>query len=49
MEKVYLTMKNAGAVNIAIGIIMLITGITLGVMSIVYGGILLKRKSDVEF
>ncbi len=49
MEKVYHTMKNAGAVNIVIGIILLVTGVTLGVLSIVYGSILLKRKSDLEF
>ncbi len=49
MERIYHTMKNAGAVNIAIGIILIITGITMGVLSIVYGSILLKRKSDLEF
>ena len=30
MEKVYKTMRNTGAANIAIGIIMIVTGLTAG-------------------
>lgn len=49
MEKVYTTMRNAGACNIALGIIVLVTGLVTGIISIVYGSILLKRKNDIEF
>jgi hypothetical protein len=35
--------------NIVLGIVILATGVTVGVMSIVSGSILLKRKSDLEF
>lgn len=49
MEKVYKTMRNAGACNITIGIIVLVTGVVVGIMAIVSGGILLKRKSEITF
>lgn len=49
MEKVYKTMRNAGAVNIVIGIILLVVGITAGILTITCGGSLLKRKSEITF
>ncbi|MCC2255847.1 hypothetical protein LKD70_15750 [Ruminococcus sp. CLA-AA-H200] len=49
MEKAYLTMKNSGAGNIAIGIIVLVMGITVGVLSIVSGANLLKNKREITF
>lgn len=49
MEKVYKTMQRAGACSIAIGIIMLVTGLTVGIMSIVSGSLLLRRKDDITF
>ena len=49
MEKAYLTMKNSGAGSIAIGIIVLVVGITVGVLSIVSGANLLKHKSEITF
>ncbi len=49
MERVYKTMRNAGACNITIGVIVLVTGVVVGIMSIVSGGILLKRKSEITF
>lgn len=49
MEKVYTTMKNAGACNITIGVVVLVTGVVAGIISIVYGSVLLKRKNDIEF
>ena len=39
MERVYKTMRNTGAV----------TGLTVGIISIVNGALLLKRKSEIEF
>ena len=44
MEKVYKTMQRTGACSIAVGVIILVTGVTVGIMSIVCGGLLLKRK-----
>lgn len=49
MEKIYKTMRNTGAMNITVGIIILVTGVTVGILSIVSGGVLLKRKSDIVF
>ena len=49
MEKAYLTMKNSGAGSIAIGIIVLVGGITVGVLSIVSGASLLKHKREITF
>lgn len=49
MEKVYKTMRNIGVSNIAIGIIMIVAGLSAGAMAIVSGAILLKRKSEITF
>lgn len=49
MERVYKTMRNTGAGCIAVGIIMAVTGLTVGIISIVNGSLLLKRKSEIEF
>lgn len=49
MEKVYRTMRNVGAGSIAIGIVALAAGLAVGIMAIVNGALLLKRKGDIEF
>ena len=49
MEKAYSAMKNSGAGSIAVGIIILVVGITAGVLSIVSGANLLKHKSEITF
>lgn len=46
-EKIYKTMSRTGACSIAVGIVTLVTGITAGVLMIVSGSRLLKRKSDI--
>ena len=46
-EKVYKTMTGAGAGNIAVGIVGLVTGIVSGILMIVNGARLLKRKSEI--
>jgi hypothetical protein len=48
-EKIYKTMAVTGAGNIALGVVVLICGITCGVLSIVSGARILKRKSDIIF
>ena len=49
MERVYKTMRNTGAGCIAVGIIIAVTGLAVGIISIVNGALLLKRKSEIEF
>lgn len=46
-ERVYKTMTGAGAGNIAVGIVVLVTGIVSGILMIVNGARLLKRKSEI--
>ncbi|MCI8483921.1 MAG: hypothetical protein HFH41_06240 [Lachnospiraceae bacterium] len=48
-EKVYRTMTVTGAGNIALGIVVLVSGIACGVLAIVSGAKILKRKSDIIF
>ena len=48
-EKVYKVMGSTGAGSLALGIIVLETGIVTGVLMIVNGAKLLKRKSDLTF
>ena len=47
MERVYKTMRNTGAGCIAVGIIIAVTGLAVGIISIVNGALLLKRKSEI--
>ena len=45
-EKIYKAMKNTGALNIAVGIVTLVTGIASGILLIVSGANLLKKKEE---
>ena len=49
MEKVYKAMRNTGVSNIAIGIIMIVAGVSTGVIAIISGANLLKKKSHLSF
>lgn len=49
MEKIYRTMRNAGAWSIVLGTVITVVGLTVGIMTIVNGSILLKRKSEITF
>ena len=49
MERVYKTMRNTGAGCIAIGVIIAVTGLTVGLISSVNGALLLNRKSEIDF
>lgn len=46
-EKIYKTMSSTGAYSLAVGIIVLTTGIVTGIMMIVNGARLLKKKSEI--
>ncbi|MFV0344608.1 MAG: hypothetical protein ACK5JH_17260 [Anaerocolumna sp.] len=48
-EKIYITMKSVGVWNLVIGILLIIAGIASGVLMIIGGGKLLKKKSEILF
>ncbi|WP_167957389.1 hypothetical protein [Anaerosporobacter faecicola] len=48
-EKVYKTMRSVGTSNLVLGICMIVFGIGVGVATIVSGGRLLNKKSDILF
>ena len=47
MEKIYKTMRNTGAASIAVGVIVASVGLAAGIIAIVNGALLLKRKSEI--
>ncbi len=48
-EMLYRSMRFSGAVNITLGIILLVVGIVSGVMLLISGGKLLNGKSRILF
>ena len=48
-EKLYKTMGVSGAGNITIGIISLVTGVVSGVLLIITGARIQKKRSDIMF
>lgn len=48
-ERLYKTMRNAGIGNLVFGILMIVVGVTAGVLSIVTGAKLLRSKSKILF
>lgn len=48
-EKTYKTMSATGAGNIALGIVVLVSGVVCGVLAIVNGARLLRKKSEIIF
>ena len=48
-EKAYKTLKAVGGGDIALGVIILITGIACGILAIINGAKLLRSKSDLIF
>lgn len=48
-EKVYKTMRNVGAWNIAFGVVLIVIGVTVGILQIIHGGKLLSSKKDITF
>ena len=49
MEKAYKAMTAAGAANIVTGVIMIVAGVSAGIVTIVQGARLLKHKKEVIF
>lgn len=48
-EKIYNTMKSTGVVSFVFGIVTICIGIATGIVMIVNGARLLKRKSEIMF
>lgn len=48
-EKIYKTMRGAGAWNIALGVVLLVIGIASGILMIINGAKLLSDKSKILF
>ena len=46
-EKLYKTMSTTGAGSLVLGIVVIVTGITAGVLMIVNGGKLLKKRREI--
>ena len=49
MEKAYLAMKKSGTGSLVHGIINVVVGVTAGILSIVNGADLLKKKKSITF
>ncbi len=48
-ERVYKTMRNVGGWNIALGVVVIVVGVSVGILQIIHGGRLLGAKKDVTF
>ena len=48
-EQAYKTMKSVGIFNLIFGIVTIVAGVSAGVVLIVTGGRLLKKKSNILF
>lgn len=48
-EKIYSTMKSVGIGNLVTGILIIVLGIAGGILMIISGAKLLKKKSDILF
>lgn len=48
-ERAYKTMSKAGAWNIVFGVILIVMGLSIGVMQIINGGKLLSDKKELTF
>lgn len=48
-EKTYKLMKHTGAFTIVLGIVAMVAGVAIGVLSIINGAKLIKGKSYISF
>ncbi len=49
MEKIYHTMKSVGVWNLVMGILLIVAGIVSGILLILNGAKLLRKKSELLF
>lgn len=48
-EKLYRTLKSVGVGSLVFGILLIVGGVAIGVVMIVNGSLLLKKKSEIMF
>lgn len=48
-EKIYKVMGGSGALNIAVGVVVLVTGITSGILLVIGGAKLLANRNKIMF
>lgn len=48
-EKTYKIMRRTGGISIALGIVSIVIGVAVGVLTILNGAKLLKEKSELTF
>ena len=48
-EKLYKTMNGAGALDIVLGVVVLVVGVASGVLLLISGAKLIARKSNILF
>jgi len=48
-EKIYKVMSGSGALNIAVGVVVLVSGIASGILLIISGAKLLAHRSKIMF
>lgn len=48
-EKAYKTMRITGAGNIVLGVVMVVTGVAAGILTIISGVCLLRNKRELTF
>lgn len=48
-EKIYKTMSSTGTGSIVVGIVIMVTGLVCGILAVVNGARLLKKKSEIIF
>lgn len=46
-ERIYKSMSRAGACNLVLGIVIMVTGIGSGILLIINGAKLLKRRNEI--
>ncbi len=49
IEKIYKRVTVVGACNIVTGIIVIVVGLSIGILNVVHGAMLLKGKSKIIF
>ena len=48
-EKIYKTMTGSGIAAIVVGILISVIGLTCGIISVIFGGRLLKKRENITF
>lgn len=48
-ERAYQTMSKAGAWNIVFGVVLIVAGLSIGVLQIINGGKLLSDRKEITF